>query len=53
MNYQPFFGMNILVSNEFIAVLQYSLFNLFVLLLIIGLGIYQAQRSLAVRAGQC
>lgn len=52
MNYQPFFGMNILVSNEFVAILHYSMFNLFVILLIVALGIYQTQRSIAARKGQ-
>lgn len=52
MNYQPFFGMNILVSNEFVAIIHYSLFNLFFILLVVSLGIYQAQRSIAARKGQ-
>lgn len=53
MNYQPFFGMNILVSTKFEAFIIYSLFNLFVLLLILALGVYQVKRSIAVRKGQC
>lgn len=53
MNYQPFFNMNVLVSNEFVAILHYSLFNLFVLFLLVLLGVYQAQRSVARRKGQC
>lgn len=53
MNYQPFFGMNILISTKFQALIIYSLFNFFVLLLILVLGIYQTQRSVAARKGQC
>lgn len=45
--------MNILVSNEFMAIIHYSLFNIFVLFLVIGLSIYQTQRSIAARKGQC
>lgn len=53
MNYHPLFGMNILVSNEFMAILQYSLFNIFVAILLIALSAYQVRRSVNRRNGQC
>lgn len=53
MNYHPLFGMNILVSNEFMAILQYSLFNIFVFFLLMLLTAYQVRRSVNRRKGQC
>jgi len=53
MNYQPFLNMHVLLTNEGVAFLFYTLFNVFVVCLLLMLTAYQVGRAKRVRSGQC
>lgn len=53
MNYQPFFGMNVLLSNEFVAILHLFGFIFLGVLCLLLLTAYQKQRATDVRSGSC
>ena len=53
MNYQPFIGMHVLLSNEFIAFFHFCGFVALGVLLLLLLIAYQKQRATDVRSGSC
>lgn len=53
MNYQPFVGMHVLLSNQLVAFFHlFGFFALCVLLLLLLIA-YQKQRATDVRSGSC
>ena len=53
MNYQPFIGMHVLLSNEFVAFFHFCGFVALGVLLLLLLIAYQKQRATDVRSGSC